>query len=146
MVDRKRGAVFRIVQKFIKQVSRRFCGFVLLFSCLDSVLLLRGVSRNLGLNSFIVARVSVGPNSNDFHYVFEEKEKTYLLTYWSFPLRCPLVVGWSSFCCVTRGLMVSLQRFRLLAIIGVRPSFLRSTLMTSLHLSFGLPLGVGPST
>ena len=32
----------------------------------------------------------------------------YLLTYWSFPLRFPLIVGWSAFCCVT-GLMAFLH-------------------------------------
>ena len=61
----------------------------------------------------------------------------YLCAYWSFPLCLPLVPGWSSLVsCVTWGLVASFQIFRLLAILISH--FCKSTLVTSLHPSFGL--------
>ena len=65
--------------------------------------------------------------------------------YWSFPLRFPLIAGWSAFCWVT-GLMVFLH-LHLSPASAISSCFLqRSALITSFHLNFGLPWGVGPST
>ena len=71
--------------------------------------------------------------------------KNGLLTYWSFPLHFPLIVGWSAFCCVT-GLMAFLHLDLSLASAIFSCFLRRSALTTSFHLNFGLPRGVGPST
>ena len=67
------------------------------------------------------------------------------LTYWSFHLLVPLIVGWSAIYCVT-GLMAFLHLDLSLARLIFRCFLLRSALIASFHLNFGLPWGVALST
>ena len=62
----------------------------------------------------------------------------YLLSYWSFPIRVPLRLGWKQTYCVT-GLMAFLYFNLPLAKLRLKHFLCRSLLTTSFHLKFSLP-------
>ena len=103
----------------------------------------------LSLMTFISISISISLKPHILQnksQMFERSDGTItVLTYWSFPLRFPLILGWSPFCCVTD--LMAFLHLDLSLVSAIFSCFLRrSALTTSFHLNFGLPRGVGPST